>query len=727
MKRIKQKFNSAIHRHPWALQLVIALGFISIAVGYSLYGSLGTTQAATDLITLTSPSNASSQKFLVGNTVPISWSLATSQTGYAGWTVDIWLIRQEGTGNTASIIKTALPAETEGSGSGIGIYNWTIPTEDGASLMTDPNPYDRRILVKLNQPDGNNVGADFLDNLFAILLYKDLTYLESPVYGLPITLTWETNLTAKADLYLVTWKTDGSAPVYNKVTDDFPNMEDGFFTYKKLGYYQAGPNGDSIPLIPKADLIGYKTRFYLYPKAISIPSNFYAGFDNDEDFTEDLQPAFTMIGTPLLVGTDPAPIVYTSPKFNIASTVPVASINSLTAEYDQPTGSNIKFSIGLFKADGITPVYSSINGFGADGYYLILEDSEDLLKSSGTILPSLPDDDLLAEISSARFRIAMSSTDLNLYEPSVTSITLNYQSESQTNQPVTLSIVPATNNVVKNDAPATYTITVTRVSTFAGTVALSSDIATVFGAGVTANFNPTSITFRADEIIVPGGPVLTKTSLLTVTATDMATATSAKTLTVTGTIVDLGQAGPVATALLTILGESDTVTLNLTIPVEETSPDNFTAPEHPLFTLRLYNTTTGAKVYENLNFHGTISADETQYTKVITATRTEIPADTYSVFVRSDRHLWSKFADTLTINGDNNAYGVTFPILKAGNVSVDNKINMVDFDAIAAHYGETVANLLGDLNNDGTVNMADLNWIINNFALWGTKLPDEIR
>lgn len=399
------------------------------------------------------------------------------------------------------------------------------------------------------------------------------------------------------------------------------------------------------------------------------------------------------------------------------------SLDEFSAEYDTPQGSTVNFMIQFLDGQGssFNEQETGLRAASVDesyGYFYYITDS------SGIFPPSQFTGDWLTEVRAIKIGIEMYTSYYNVVVPWVQSVALEYTSSAPTNQSVTLSITPATNSVVKGGASAVYTVTATRISTFIGTVALSNNIATIFGGGVTTSFNPASISFSESDVILPGGPVLTKTSLLTVTASDTATATSAKTFTVTGTIT--GQPSATATASLAILDASTAITLDLTIPVEETAPANFATLTRPRFTLRLYNGLT--KAYEKTSIAGTaINATKTEYTAAVTATRAELPNGTYSAYIRSDRHLWSRFPSLLVIDTASDLYGLTFPALKVGNVDENNKINMIDFNAISPDYGKDIANLLGDLNNDGTVNIADLNWIITNFALWGSQLPDETR
>ncbi len=654
MQHLKQKFNSVINRYPWALQTIMAISIALCAIGFTVSKGLAAEldwpwqepYQPTDRDKVAMPYELVDIKvinrnpikaysyptsFLVGDDLQIQWELKEKASNYADWFIDLYLLKTE---NNENKVNHLLYPVASRIAAGNLQYNWN-PTIEGSSRASLPNPFDRHIYAVLyKDPLINGEGEEMdwnVTSAFNIVPWRIIQPVADSLANEDIvTIQWDTNLKGSGRLYLEVDKQVNTADckiINGKshcwIIKELP-LEIKTASWKvgykwKLEYFEDTDNPvnwiqmDNRLFGSAAHL--YLTHFYdSYGNSLWDKGDpYYFGYDYNLT-TIDQQQTFTIQGAPLLVGADPAnPIVYTSPKLNIASTLPVASINSLIAAYNQPTGSNIKFYIGLFKADGVTPVYVSINGFDANGYYLIPEESEGQLNSPGVILPSLPNNNLLAEISSARFRIAMSSTDLNLYKPSVTSITLNY----------------------------------------------------------TSGTNPPS-----------------------------------------------------------------NITLNLTMPVEEISPETFTGSlVHPLFALRLYNSTTNAKIYENLNFPGTLNTDRTKYTKALTVTRATSPSSaysvlpngTYSVYIRSDRHLWSKFATDLTIDNAHDTYGITFPTLKVGNVDENNKINMVDFNKISPDYGKEAVNLLGDLNNDGKVNMQDLDWIIKNFALWGTQLPDEIR
>ncbi len=761
MRRLKQKFNSVIHRHPWALQATMAILIAVCAISFTVTKGLAaesdwpwpdpykpTPIAESKLNNLqVFKMEGGGTNFFVGDQLRISWGLSEGNTD---WRVDLYLLKA---GSNENKFNHTIYPIAKGVGANKLSYDWQPALIDARPDVNPdfilPNMHDRYIYAVMydtSLPVGNQVVDWNLTSPFNIKLWQ----ITQPAGGTltvgdTTTVSWDTDLVGPGRVYLEVDKeitNDPKCQVINQksycwIVKELP-LETKSVSWK-VGYSQTSLTGEWEKL--NSRISGATAHIYLvqFVDQLVWPNRYYPGYDDYDFITPDQQEAFTIQGAPLPVGSDSAnPIVYTSPQLNIASTLPVASIDLLKAEYSQPTGSNIKFYIGLFKADGVTPVYVSINGFDASGYYLIPEESEGLLTGSGAVLPSLPDDNLLTEISSARFRVAMSSTDLNLYEPSVTSITLNYTSGTiPPVDPDNIGTIALT-DLVGTDGKITQTINCGESKTFglkitptnfSGTVVLSvSPITKVSDSTVvstiTSQFDPSSqVTFLTGDIektatvrfTVAGG---TSVGLYKFTITGHKLDDTSKVL-----ISDTRGQIQVDTCTTT----PSNITLNLTIPVEEVSPETFAGSlVHPLFTLRLYNPTTNAKVYENLNFPGNLSTDRTQYTKALTVTRTELPNNTYSAYIRSDRHLWSKSTANLTINNDN-IFGITFPTLKVGNVDENNKINMVDFNKISPDYGKEFVNLLGDLNNDGKVNMQDLDWITKNFALWGNQLPDEIR
>jgi hypothetical protein len=139
----------------------------------------------------------------------------------------------------------------------------------------------------------------------------------------------------------------------------------------------------------------------------------------------------------------------------------------------------------------------------------------------------------------------------------------------------------------------------------------------------------------------------------------------------------------------------------------------------------LYNGLT--KTYEKTD----IATDAQNHVNV-TAARTGtngIPNGTYTAYARSTRHLWSKSTQANLVIDATASYTLTFPTLKAGNLDTNNRINSLDLPPWMNDYGKTIAGLLGDLNNDGKVNVLDVAFIfgLDHYGAWGDQLPDETR
>lgn len=273
-----------------------------------------------------------------------------------------------------------------------------------------------------------------------------------------------------------------------------------------------------------------------------------------------------------------------------------------------------------------------------------------------------------------------------------------------------MAVSPATQAVVKGQS-INYTITVVRHTPFAGTITLTtSDIAATFGTGVTATLSDTTLT------------ALETTSILTIATTANAQAPQTGSFTVNGQAD--GETDQVASGQLSIVAAEDALTLTLTIPVEGGKPTDTTLL-HPRFSVKIYDSTTGQLARTGL-------ATDAQNRLTIVATRAELPSKTYTIYARSDRHLWSKSTvpATLVIDDTTAVYNITFPTLKAGDLDANNKVNNNDLniDDTWSKYSQMIPGLLGDFNNDGKINMADLSFIVNfNYSLWGDRLPDEIR
>jgi len=278
-----------------------------------------------------------------------------------------------------------------------------------------------------------------------------------------------------------------------------------------------------------------------------------------------------------------------------------------------------------------------------------------------------------------------------------------------------------------------YHINVNRVSTYTGTIALTTNIQspTVFGTDITsAVFSPNSITFDNTDVIVPGGPVLTKTATLTIAASaNPILLDTSKTFTVTGT--DGGLPTPnVATATSNLTIAANTIILSVTIPLEpDTKPqdaEKYARTTHPNFSLRVYaSNSVNPPVAQAVGFH---TNTNNQANVVIPM----LPNGTYTVYARTTRHLWKKSTDPAVLTIPSTSYNLVFPALPAGNLDENNTINVLDYSAFTQNIGQSGDDLLGDINNDNGISSVDYNFFINFFnGFWkymmnGDPLPDFI-
>ncbi len=738
MRHLKQKFNSAIHRHPWALQATMAILIAVCAVGFTNLKSYALFPPDNKIYDLTVGSpiagNPESKIALANKLIPITWKLNQTDDNVV-WAVDIYLLKAEDPTNQVN--KELYPIAKNVPASRLN-YLW-MPMLSQSSLDDMPNPFDRHIYAVLHDTNGGFVDYS-TSSAFTIMPW----HITQPsggtlVAGEIVQVKWKTKLIGPARLFLQTTLPDGSFS-HIPVIDRIPRLEDLSVNWT-VGCVQKIPGGacNRLPIEK------FGVDAYLYPLPLGdlyeIPAKFYRGYDNIPD-TEQLQYPFVMRNdnaTRIVSGT------YYSKPFDIVTvsnigTLNVKSLDTLKADFFNPQpediarGTDVDFAIGFFDVNN-NRVYTSADNSSIDnlGYYQIPEEQENSLRINGFGFPINTLQEKMARIKFIRFRITM-ARDFYYWEssPWVQSVTLEYTSDTSVgigtieflNPPVGGKDIP------KGTSDNTFRIKVTPpIPTYSGSIVVEAKIVNKLTREETAG-----ITSQ-----IPNPVVFSSTGAREIPITinninvDATTPVTVYEIVLSGGGYAIG--GDKAYINVTTPPIDPSVTLNLTIPVEEISPTTFIdSSVHPLFTLRLYNSTTDTKVYESLNFAGTISADKTKYTKTVTATRATLPNSTYSVlpngtysvFIRSNRHLWSKLENNLIINTDN-IYGITFPALKVGNVDENNKINMVDFNIISPYYGQTMANLLGDLNNDGKVNMGDLDWIIKNFALWGSQLPGEIR
>lgn len=182
--------------------------------------------------------------------------------------------------------------------------------------------------------------------------------------------------------------------------------------------------------------------------------------------------------------------------------------------------------------------------------------------------------------------------------------------------------------------------------------------------------------------------------------------------------------------------ERPAITIIAHVPMETTRTST-----QPTFYLRLYpDNATGRAgfAYQLLDILPTEFNDD----DVITI---EVPSGNvldghkYDGYIKSTRHLWAKSSNSFTINSatTDQSYNLTFPTLVAGNAGPvstatqfleDDVINSIDWTVWFSEAAGVWSSLFADFDNNGSVNMPDLNYILGNYgANWFKKGALETR
>lgn len=278
-----------------------------------------------------------------------------------------------------------------------------------------------------------------------------------------------------------------------------------------------------------------------------------------------------------------------------------------------------------------------------------------------------------------------------------------------------LSLTPAT-RTVQPETLVTFNIAATYDPSFVGSVSLSTNIADQFGTDVlNVTIVPSVIT---PATATPAILSFTTNSWANIVNRDVETQFS-----VSGTD---GATTSSDTALMTISQDApDTpaIVLDVTVPVEGAK-----SSAHPRFTLRLYEdgeTDDSAWIFEATN----LTTDSSDEVSVDVGSGYVQDGSDYEAYIRSTRHLWAKASASISVNSAGAThpnYSLTFPKLKAGDISPtnpDNIVNSGDFGRLITDFGKTLSGLLPDFNNDGKVNVVDIPYILNNWFAQG-ELPN---
>lgn len=161
------------------------------------------------------------------------------------------------------------------------------------------------------------------------------------------------------------------------------------------------------------------------------------------------------------------------------------------------------------------------------------------------------------------------------------------------------------------------------------------------------------------------------------------------------------------------------INITLTILIEE-RPEHEAPGQHyiaqPEFILRLYQglkqTGSDKTFLTDANNQATIAIED----GIVEVGKS------YTPYVRTTRHLWAAGEPFEVVVGVG-SYSVIFTDkLLAGDIVRDDvqgqkqsQINSLDFSQAVENYGPSSDFLLGDFNNDGTINTADLQYILNNW------------
>jgi len=714
MRNSKQKFNSLLDRHPWALQFALALGIVLIALAATFYqGISGEAQAAAGPTVIDTP--AANAQWHIGETQSVHWTLGNEI---------MWI----GMGADAKVGYAVLQI-TDGSGVQVGIRQLDITMADVAN--PDGMGIDDYVVGSSSFPSGYSSDRSYRFRLFVYEIAQPNRQYE--VYSSPFHILPAATVPISATYYS---KTFSVAP-YNVAPEALDYLKadfspvlvgSGFNIDFAISFLNASdqPVWTATDYPDSFDTDGYLMVTTDREEELGSPDGYLLGWlqGNPAKFNQIRSVRFRIYMATMDVTAGGPWVQSVTLQYKQASTADIGVINFVDTPGADGTvtktiahGTTGSFDIKVTPLNGFSgqvvlsvgPITKVGSGEDVSGKIIASNMPQTLTIPSGatdvpaTVQFTVNDDETLSGL----YRFTISGHDTSNENATLVPADWGRINVPESTGLFGLAITPATQTVVKGQS-TTYTITLTRSSGFTGTVTLGDNIATIFGAGVTASYSDGSLS-GADT-----------GSILTVATTTSATPTDAKTFTVTGQATD--QPDQIATAQLSIVTSDQAITLSLTIPVEPAASGKSADNTLPSFTLRLYNGLT--KTYEKTNF-----TTNAQNQASVTATRTEIPNGTYTVYARSNRHLWGKSTQTNLVIDATASYTLTFPTLKAGNLDTNNRINSLDLPPWMNDYGKTIAGLLGDLNNDGKVNVLDVAFIfgLDHYGAWGDQLPDETR
>ncbi|MBN2585196.1 hypothetical protein JXA59_00910, partial [Patescibacteria group bacterium] len=284
-----------------------------------------------------------------------------------------------------------------------------------------------------------------------------------------------------------------------------------------------------------------------------------------------------------------------------------------------------------------------------------------------------------------------------------------------------LSFIGESSRSIRPGSVTNYLILVKSLNGFANQVTLSTNLSSQFtpATAVTAQFSPD----------YPITPTPEGYQVMLNVAVEEGTGNQSHSFTVTGTAGVLVH--DLTTGILEIndqAPESPAITIIATVSVDSTSP---LGTSEPRFYFRLYPygaATRNAWVYQNT----TINPSDFNGDQITMEVPEGLVADgqRYLGYIRSTRHLWKKSSTDFTVDtaATTQTYVLTFPTLAAGNIGPtpdatefldDDMINSLDYTQLVQEWVRIFTTLIGDFNEDGTVNSTDLPFIYG--TNWGLK------
>ncbi|OGB74066.1 hypothetical protein A2V68_02445 [candidate division Kazan bacterium RBG_13_50_9] len=273
----------------------------------------------------------------------------------------------------------------------------------------------------------------------------------------------------------------------------------------------------------------------------------------------------------------------------------------------------------------------------------------------------------------------------------------------------------------KNPQPGaviTFNIAVTRTGGFSEDIALSHNLSTAASAIV--DLDPTK-TYFTPQTLLPNQ----STANLRVKIKDTIGSGDLDkdfVFTITGTAVGSGgTATDTATIKVSQQGtQYPAITVNAVIPAEGGRSSSM-----PIFIFRLYEKgTTSRTAYTFSTDFAPSKFSSGDNVRIAIGEGVVKNATTYVGYARTNRHLWSRATSPtggeIAINSSGAThpnYSLTFPRLSAGNIAPlsnlnDDIINSLDYTLFLQEWSKLASTILGDFNNDGLVNAADLSGIL---------------